>query len=142
MLRVITVIGLILFATILTEAITQIITKSELFKPIRKFFFKKKENRFCNWIHELLDCGYCLSFWVTLLVLSVYNLAATEYLILLDFSNFNMLLNFITSLFIVHRLSGFIHGARDKYFDKSLDKRYINILDYSLEGDTDNDSAK
>ena len=102
MLRVIIVIGLILFAIILTEAITQLITKSELFKPIRKFFFKKRENRFCSWIHDLLDCGYCTSVWVGLGVVAC-----------MLFVN-NIVLNVFFAGIVLHRLSNVLHFVIDR----------------------------
>jgi hypothetical protein len=108
MLRVIIVIGLILFAAILTEAITQIITKSEFFKPIRKFFFKKRESRICNWIHELLDCGYCTSVWVgwfVLICMIVVN---------------NIVLNVFFAGIVLHRLSNVLHFIIDRIDRNSI----------------------
>jgi hypothetical protein len=48
-----------LIAIVVIEAITNILTKSELFKPVRAFFFERNK-----WIHDLLDCGYCTSVWI------------------------------------------------------------------------------
>lgn len=125
----------VLVLSLFVEASTYIFRTADPLIPLRGWL-----SSLHTVLEDLLDCGYCLSFWVTLVVLSTYNLASTEPLKVLEFSNFSLLLNFIFSLFIVHRLSGFIHGARDKYFDKSLDKRYINLLDYDLKGDTEDDS--
>ena len=108
MLRVIIVIGLILFATMLTEAITQLITKSEFFKPIRKFFFKKRENRVCNWIHELLDCGYCTSVWVGCVIVFC-----------MIFVN-NMILNVFFAGVVLHRLSNVLHFVIDRIDRNSI----------------------
>lgn len=107
MLKVIIVTGLILFAIILTEAITQLITKSEFFRPIRKFFFTKKENRFFNWIHDLLDCGYCTSVWVGLFVV-----------ICMIFVN-NVILDFFFVGIVLHRLSNVLHFIIDR-IDRNL----------------------
>ena len=108
MLRVLIVIGLILFAVILTEAITEIITKSELFKPIRKFFFKKKENRLCNWIHDLLDCGYCTSVWVAWFVATC--------IIVVN----NIVLNAFFAGIVLHRLSNIFHFIVDRIDRNSI----------------------
>lgn len=102
MLRVFSVIGLILFAVILTEAITQIITKSELFKPLRKFFFDRKENRLCKYIHDLLDCGYCTSVWIGWFVAAMF--------IFMD----NIILNIFFVGIVLHRLSNVLHFIIDK----------------------------
>ena len=53
----------IIFAIVLTEAITEIVVKSEIFLPIRKALFDNKKFRFFEWLHSLLDCGYCFSVW-------------------------------------------------------------------------------
>lgn len=108
MLEILTVTGLILFAIILTEAITQLITKSEFFKPIRKFFFKNRENRVCNWIHELLDCGYCTSVWVGWVVavcMVVVN---------------NIVLNAFFAGIVLHRLSNVLHFIIDRIDRNSI----------------------
>ena len=57
----------ILCAIIATEAITELMTSSAVFEPLRKFFFKRKENKLMDWIHELFDCGYCFSVWAAAL---------------------------------------------------------------------------
>jgi hypothetical protein len=93
---------IILFAIILTEAITQIITKSELFRPIRKFFFEKRANKLCKYIHDLLDCGYCTSVWVGWFVV----------IALLYFDN--IVINVFFAGIVLHRLSNILHFIIDR----------------------------
>jgi hypothetical protein len=92
----------ILFLVILTEAITQIITKSELFKPIRGFFFKRRKNRFYNYMHDLLDCGYCTSVWVGWFVIITF--------LYID----SVILNVFFAGLILHRLSNILHFIIDR----------------------------
>jgi len=92
----------ILFAIVLTESITQIITKSELFKPIRGFFFKRRENKFCNYLHDLLDCGYCMSVWVGWFVVIAF--------LYLD----SVILNVFFAGLVLHRLSNILHFIIDR----------------------------
>lgn len=94
----IVLIALIIFI----EAVTEIITKSELFSPIRKFFFNKKHIKFCNFIHDLLDCGYCTSVWVGLL---------STYIFL--FVN-NIVFNVFFIGIVLHRLSNVLHFVIDR----------------------------
>jgi hypothetical protein len=108
MLRVLIVTGLILFAIILTEALTQIITKSEIFRPIRKFFFTKRENRFFNWFHDLLDCGYCTSVWVGWFV-------AICMIVVND-----IVLNAFFAGIVLHRLSNVLHFVIDRIDRNSI----------------------
>ena len=93
----------ILLVIICIEAVTEIITDSSLFQPVKKFFFTK-ENRLCMFIHDLLDCGYCLSVWVSLIIityLSILNLWVV------DIFNCNLLIPIY--VFSFHRLSNLIH---------------------------------
>jgi hypothetical protein len=93
---------IILFAIILTEAITQIITKSELFKPIRKFFFDRRGNKFCNYMHDLLDCGYCVSVWVGWFVVIAF--------LYID----SVVINVFFAGLVLHRLSNVLHFIIDR----------------------------
>lgn len=91
-----------LLAIVLIEALTELISKSEFFEPIRKFFFNRQSNKVFNWLFNLLDCGYCTSVWIAWFVLFIY--------ILLD--------NFYVNLFfygiILHRLSNTMHFIIDR----------------------------
>jgi hypothetical protein len=102
MLRILIVLIVVLSLVIFTEALTEIITKSELFSPIRKFFFDRRQTRFCNFIHELLDCGYCISVWIGFFSAYVF--------LFVD--------NIIFSIFfmgiIFHRLSNILHYLIDR----------------------------
>jgi hypothetical protein len=92
----------ILFLIILVEAITQIITKSELFKPFRKFFFERRENRFYGYVHDLLDCGYCMSVWV-------------GWFVVFTFLYINsVVLNVFFAGLVLHRLSNILHFIIDR----------------------------
>ena len=56
---------LVLFNLILIEAITNLLVKSELFLPVRKYLFGSK-NRILKFASRILDCPYCTSVWVSL----------------------------------------------------------------------------
>ena len=83
-------------AAIIVEAITNIITKSELFKPVRAFFFEKNK-----WLHDLLDCGYCTSVWIG------FGLAI--YITYLECDIVNV---FMLGL-VLHRVSNVVHSLVD-----------------------------
>lgn len=53
-----------ILAIIIVEAITEIITDSEVFIPIKAFFFNRRKFVMFKFIHDLMDCGYCTSVWV------------------------------------------------------------------------------
>jgi hypothetical protein len=95
-----------LLAIVLTEAITGIVTKSEIFHPLRKFLFDKgQDNRFCLWLHDLLDCGYCFSVWAGWLIAILF---FTELKILCVYTDW-----FFIGL-IFHRLSNAFHFVMDR----------------------------
>lgn len=90
-----------LTAVLATEAITELVVKSEFFAPLRKWFFES-DNRVLNFVHGILDCGYCFSVWAAFFsgaLLFVFN-------------------NFIVDLFmvfiVIHRLSNIVHFVIDR----------------------------
>jgi len=91
-----------LLAIIITEAITEVVVKSELFFPFRGYLFEKgKTDKIFNWFHSLIDCGYCFSVWVGLFI---------SFLLFRE-SNF-FIHSYIDWIFIglvVHRLSNVFH---------------------------------
>lgn len=112
MIKVLIVLGIISLLVIFTEAVTEIITKSELFNPIRKFFFNRRQNKFFNFIHELLDCGYCVSVWVGLFSAYIF-----------FFMN-NAVFNVFIIGIVLHRLSNVLHFIIDRInrnYDLTLD---------------------
>ena len=98
---------------ILIEAITNILTKSESFRPLREYLFESN-NKVLKFIHNILDCGYCTSVWVSLssvILLCLY---------------INDLLPHILALFfmgiILHRLSNVLHFIIDR-----IDSNHIGL---------------
>ena len=96
-----------IFFIILTEAVTEIITKSNLFSPIREFFFNRRSNALFNWVHDLLDCGYCTSVWI-------------GWFFAVLFFNEELFVNkyidwFFVGLFL-HRLSNLLHNVYDRIY--------------------------
>lgn len=75
-------------AIISVEAITEILLHSTLFIKPKLWLMKKSE-----YLEELLSCGFCLSFWVSLLVFII---------IILE-------LEFILFIIAIYRISHFIH---------------------------------
>lgn len=87
-----------------TEAATNLITKSEFsIRTIKKLVFKWRHVWPCGFLHDLLDCGYCTSVWVSIP-------AAWWYL-----ESFNLVDGIMFTL-IIHRLSNILHF-------------YIDVLD-------------
>jgi len=57
------------FAVVITEAITEILAKANIFEPLRqKVFNRIKEGNFFEWLDSLIGCGYCISVWVGLFI--------------------------------------------------------------------------
>jgi len=111
----------IVLLVIAIEAITYAILNAGLFDKLRTLL---KDS--CNFLNELLSCGYCFSFWVSLNVLVCFNVNIDPDLNLIE--GCPSYVNFLLSWIILHRLSNILHGAIDKYFDKDKDRRYINIF--------------
>ncbi len=91
----------IIKSIILTEALTELLSKSEFFSPIREFFFKRRSNKVFKFIHSLLDCPYCTSVWVGFSVV----------ICLLLFNN--ILIDIFCLGIMVHRFSNIFHFIID-----------------------------
>lgn len=99
----------LLLAIIFIEAISELITKSEFFSPLRaKIFTWGQKNKFFNWLHRLLDCGYCFSVWAGILVaILVFN----------DTSFIHKSIDWFIIGIILHRLSNLFHNFMDRVHD-------------------------
>jgi hypothetical protein len=93
-----------IIAVIITEGLVEVLSKSEIFSPVRKWFFKRRENRVFNFIHSLLDCGYCLSVWVGTFV----------GLLLVDLPIVHPALDWFIVGLLLHRLSNLWHNIIDR----------------------------
>jgi|AntAceMinimDraft_10_1070366.scaffolds.fasta_scaffold231416_1 hypothetical protein len=91
----------ILIAIILTETLTELAVKSELFESLRKLLFES-ENKVLNFIHSIFDCGYCFSVWAAIL--------SSILIFVLD----NKIVDFFIMCLIVHRLSNLFHFIMDR----------------------------
>jgi hypothetical protein len=95
-----------LLAIVLTEATTEIVTKSEIFNPVRKRIFEKgQDNKFFNWLHSLLDCGYCFSVWAG---------ASIAFLFFRDVGLINVYVDWFFVGIVLHRLSNLFHNVVDR----------------------------
>jgi len=89
-----------IFAALFTEAITELVVKSEFFSPVREFFFNRRKKQFFEFIHDVLDCGYCFSVWAAFLTVAL-------------FYSKNELIYIFMGCVIIHRLSNVAHYLVD-----------------------------
>jgi len=82
-----------IITVVLVEAITELVVKGKIFRRIRELFSK---NRF---LKELLVCGYCVAFWISIFCVILLNVR-------LVFSND---LGIIVAVFVVHRCASHLH---------------------------------
>lgn len=95
-----------MLSIVFTEAITEVVTKSEIFSPLRAYVFKLSSgNKFFKWLHQLLDCGYCFSVWSG---------AFTAALLFRDCE----LLHIFVIAIVLHRLSNTLHNIIDVLHNK------------------------
>lgn len=113
----------VVILVLLTETLTQLAIKADIFNSIRDYLRSKS-----SFLDELLICGYCFSVWAAIAVnLVVYT--AGDPLIYIKFNNLGALdtfINFCVSVLITHRLSNYLHGVSDRFFDTQKDIRYNN----------------
>jgi hypothetical protein len=105
----------LLIAALATEAITNLLTKSEFsVRFIKKPLFKQR-HRFYRFIHDILDCGYCTSVWAAILPTFYFLTGKLEWLMI---------------LLIVHRLSNILHFIIDW-----LDEKRSRDFEFNSEGE-------
>ena len=89
----------IFIAALATEAITQLLTKSEFSERfLRKPLFKYRKFKLFQFVHDILDCGYCTSVWAAIIP-TIWLL--TDHL------------DVVITLLILHRLSNVLHFLID-----------------------------
>ena len=105
-----------IMAVIATEAATNLITKSEFsMRFIKEPLFKLRRFRIFNFIHDILDCGYCTSVWMA-------GLFALFFLT----NSFG----FVIIVLVLHRLSNMLHFIIDW-----LDEKRPRDLDFTSKGE-------
>jgi hypothetical protein len=108
-----------------TEAVTEILTSSELTEPFRSWWKRftypidtpppnTSTQRFYVWFDKLISCGYCTSVWVA----GFFSLFCPP---LVD----NWISNWLCTVFIVHRLANWLHVCF-----KLLQKGRVNTHDF------------
>ena len=96
---------LLLFSVALTESITELLTKSEIFSPVREWFFDRRDNKVLGFLHKLLDCGYCTSVWSGWFVALVF---------FKDIGILNAWVDWFFVGLLIHRLSNILHFIIDR----------------------------
>jgi len=92
----------LLLIVIATEAITEILVKSELFEPLRKYLFSRSvDSKVFKFFHDLLDCGYCTSVWIA-------------FFLFIFFMFIPEIMFFVCLVFVIHRLSNVWHFIIDR----------------------------
>ena len=96
---------LLLFSVALVESITELLTKSEIFIPVREWFFDRRDNKVLRYLHNVLDCGYCTSVW------------SGWFVALLFFRDLDLLSVWVDWFFIglvLHRMANALHHIIDR----------------------------
>lgn len=103
---------------IATEAATNVLSKGEVFYPLRKWLYRK-----WKWLHGLVDCPYCTSVWIASILVLVYYLSQVL--------SFYVWFKFFLYGFAVHRLSNVFHFIIDRLDPHRIDleKGYDDIME-------------
>ena len=89
------------------EAVTNILSKSEIFLPFRRFLFNHSNYRVVKLLHDLLDCPYCTSVWVSLFYITMLYLIVEVYAL-------SSVFMFIMLVIAFHRMSNILHHIIDR----------------------------
>lgn len=108
MTNIITAVINVLLLSLAVEAITEIITSSELMNPLRQRIRRlaytspptdNTNTRAYAWLDKLISCGYCTSVWVALIVCIWFDYAIVR----------DKYISVVIMAFAIHRISNWIH---------------------------------
>lgn len=106
-----------IMAIIATEAITQLLTKSEFsIQFIKKPLYKWRHIKASGFLHDILDCGYCTSVWAAILT-AIWFFTDTPGTGVLDV---------IILVLVIHRMSNLLHFIIDWIDEKRT--RDLNFI--------------
>lgn len=103
----------LLLCVILTELLTELAVKSEIFRPVRNMCAAAN-----SWLGKLIKCGYCFSLWAAV---GVVFLTQTQYPL-----TGNQVLDLGLMALVIHRLSNYLHNFNDKILDKYYSMSHLN----------------
>jgi hypothetical protein len=89
----------LLLLIIFVEAVTEIITTSSIMSKFRNML------SYSDFLGELIHCGYCTSVWVAASVAWIDPLAVSN----------QFWINYVITLFVLHRLSNVLHELVEKW---------------------------
>jgi hypothetical protein len=105
----------LIIAALATEAMTNLLTKSEFsIRFIKEPLFKSRF-RALKFVHDILDCGYCTSVWAAIVPTLWF---------------FTDHFDFVITILVLHRLANVLHFTIDW-----LDKKRPRDLDYTSKGE-------
>jgi hypothetical protein len=106
---------LLMILVVATEALTELLAKSEIFSKFRELILK------IPFLGEAIKCGYCTSVWVAILPTIVVCSIETP----MDHytQGFPSPLIWVIWLVFFHRMSNYLHNINDKWFDKYYSKK-------------------
>lgn len=91
---------------LVTEAITEIIVKSNIFIFIRDYLDKRsRESSLFEFLSDLLACGHCTSVWVAFFIGLILTISGVTLL--------NKFVDWFILWILIHRLSNVIHFCID-----------------------------
>ena len=91
----------IIIASIIVEALTELLSKSEFFNPLRDWLFEGERIRM--FFFTVLECGYCTSVWVAFFV---------QFFV--DVCFINVFIDWFIIWILVHRISNVVHFLVDR----------------------------
>jgi len=87
----------VIILSLATTAISVTISKSDVFASIREHIF-----RISNWLGELVSCSYCLSHWVAIVFVAIYQPVIIQKWFIVDL---------LVSMFSIVTISAILSGT-------------------------------
>lgn len=105
--------------TLLTEGLTELITKSKFFSFFRDFFARRaaQDKKVSNFINSILECPYCSSVWVSCFLIVLIYIGSIAGSIRFYLTGF-IFVDLFVLLILAHRGSNYLHNFVDRHLDK------------------------
>jgi len=99
---------------VFVEATTEIVVKSDLFRPIRNKILSIQGIPVVSHLLKAFECGHCFSVWAAFIITPVMVLNT----LLSKFSAVQSVTLSIVLSLVVHRVSNYLHMFVDRHVDK------------------------
>jgi ABC-type protease/lipase transport system fused ATPase/permease subunit len=109
---------ILISGVVVTEACTELISKSGFFSFLREFLEERKDtNKVANFFNSAVSCPYCSSVWISFFITVCLFISCYIGSIKIGITGFFIFDMFLMWVFF-HRAANYLHNFVDRWLDK------------------------